>query len=476
MEEPEKETKKEEEPKLTEPVAKEEPTPTPEPVVEEPAAVPYAEEQGFTFVNETSFRFPAYGKVLQYDEDWNPTGVASPDMAWCESSDCQYTIRPITQSEPDENGNVRVTIPIDTEYQDTCYKKDMKGKYGTDTHWRMFRLFDYYTGTQIVIPNDKLTYDQEPLYTELEWDGKTTRVGVSSYEDVLSYPWKDEGKTDDGFTKYTARQRAFRAYEITMPKDYDGLMLVGYREGSTEALYGAKPIDDGTGRSVLGPDVYNQTYTKDDLVFIRVTDQIKQSVPNDYIRQHNIAMFYSGLETDAELMKIKNEKDTDEMLYMPTVCEVSETTEDCEPGMKKVIGYYTIDYSAEGNVAFEAWVDAFDRYTGTSFMSGAPLTINSKTKATELEEPITIDTPSGPKQIFMEVLSKMDKKNKLMTRTITVTCPEDYDGTVFMVGYSSRALAEKLDFEKMASTKMTIDQMPFLQSGKNCFFYTLNGY
>ena len=71
--------------------------------------------------------------------------------------------------------------------------------------------------------------------------------------------------------------------------------------------------------------------------------------------------------------------------------------------MKKVTGSYTIDYSQEGSgVAFEVWVDAFDRYTGTSFMSGSALTLNAKKKTTELEAPITIDTPDGPKEIFME--------------------------------------------------------------------------
>ena len=75
----------------------------------------------------------------------------------------------------------------------------------------------------------------------------------------------------------------------------------------------------------------------------------------------------------------------------------------------------------------------------------------------------------------MEVESKMDKKNKVMNRTITITCPTDYDGTVFMVGYSSRALAEQLDFEALASRKIPVDELPFLKSRMPYYFYTLNG-
>ncbi len=451
----------------------------PEETVEEPAAVPYAEEQGFTFEDPYAgdFYFPTYAQVYYLDGDGNRTGEVDPEAVELISSDCHYQFRPFTVSEPDGDGNVLLTIACDAEYNTTLIDKNIGRDNDVGTYWRVFRLFDYYTGQQIDLPAySELTYDMEPAYTEIEWMGKPVRIGLLSYEEWAYGEFEDKEKTAEGYQVKESTTKGTVFYQVTMPEDYDGLMLVGYKDGVNEELFNAPAQDYVEKTMILGPDNYGLTYTKDDLVMIRVSDATKETVPNDFLSAHKIVTYYPGLQTIATLMKVKNEKDTNELLYMPTDCEVSETIEGCEPGTKKVIGHFAIDYSnEEKNVAFEAWVDAFDRYTGTSFMSGSPLTINAKTKATELEQPITIDTPSGSKEIFMEVESKMDKKNKVMNRTITITCPTDYDGTVFMVGYSSRALAEQLDFEALASRKIPVDELPFLKSKMPYYFYTLNG-
>lgn len=451
----------------------------PEETVEAPAAVPYAEEQGFTFEDPYAgdFYFPTYAQVYYLDGNGNRTGEVDPSTVELISSDCQYQFRPFTVSEPDGDGNVLLTIACDAEYHTTLIDKGIGSDHDVGTYWRVFRLFDYYTGQQIDLPAySELTYDTEPVYTEIEWMDKPVRIGLTSYEEWKYGEYEDKEKTAEGYQVKESTTKGTVFYQVTMPKDYDGLMLVGYKDGVNEELFNAPSQDYVEKTMILGPDNYGLTYTKDDLVLIRVSDAAKESVPDDFLGAHKILTYYPGLQTITTLMKVKNEKDTNELLYMPTDCEVSETIEGCEPGTKKVIGHFAIDYSKEEkNVAFEAWVDAFDRYTGTSFMSGSPLTINAKTKATELEQPITIDTPSGSKEIFMEVESKMDKKNKVMNRTITITCPTDYDGTVFMVGYSSRALAEQLDFEALASRKIPVDELPFLKSGMPYYFYTLNG-
>ncbi len=478
------ETEKEEKPKSKKKVEKaepeieseedSEPVPTPAP------AIPYAEEQGFTFTDPytNDFSLPTYSNIYYKDEDGRILDAVPADDAESVSSDASYHFQNIVRTEPDDNGNVRIFIPYHASYLDTLVEKNAKSSYEVGINWRLFRLYDYYTGIQIPIPDDSnLTYETEPAYTELEWEGNKVRIGIDSYMTSHETGFIDAGKSEDGFSKFEDTTDINIYYCVTAPADYDGLMLVGYKEGSTEAIQKATPSGDGSGTLVLGPDVYNQTYTKDDLIFIRVSENIKDTIPNDFITEHNIRILQNGDTVYAEAMKIKSEKDTEESYYLPTTCCVSESIEDCEPGMKKVTGSYTIDYSAEGSgVAFEVWVDAFDRYTGTSFMSGNALTLNAKKKTTELEAPITIDTPDGPKEIFMETESKMDKKNKVMNRSITITCPVDYDGTVFMVGYSSRALAEKLDFEAMAAKKTPIDQLPFYQSRKPYYFYSLNGY
>ena len=450
-----------------------------EEVVEELPPVPYAEEQGFDFVDPytSDFYFPCFLEAMYYNDEGVLSEPVEPELTECSATDCEYRFRPFTKTAADENGNVRIIIPYDVNCMQTCVDKGVEKNYRPMLNWRMFRLYDYYTGQQIVFSgNYDRTYEMDPVYTEIEWMGETIRIGMASYEEWNGGNYEQTGKTGEGFPIFQAEADWTMYYCVTVPADYDGLMLVGYKEGDTEEITHMDPLDDGKGRTVLGPDIYNRTYMKDDLVMIKVDDHITQTAPADFVVQHNMLIMPTGTEVTAEVMKIKSEKDTDESYYMPTNCYVSESIEDCEPGMKKVTGYYTLDYSEQGSgAAFEAWVDAFDRYTGTSFMSGSPLTINSKNKTTELEEPITISTPSGPVEIFMETSSKMDKKNKLMTRTITVTCPVDYDGTVFMVGYSSRALASELDFEGMAARQMTIDSMPFYKSRKPYYFFNLDG-
>ncbi len=447
---------------------------------EEPVPVPFAEENGFTFEDpyDQIFYAPTCVEAYYTDENGNRTEDIGEDHAEATSTDCSYSFRPFTVSEPDEEGNVVITITQDSEFSTTVVNKGVEPNCAFDTHYRMFRLFDYYTGQQIIIPDySELTYEMDEALTEIQWMGETIPIRVCAHEEWEQGSFEEAGESVDGFPVYENHTTFTVFYRIRVPQDYDGLMLVGYKDGVNNEIVTMETHDSGEGRSVLGPDIYGITYTADDLFLIRACEDIKETVPYDFVASRNIALFYPGLQTHAKLMKVKNEKDTDEMLYMPTNCEVSETIEDCEPGTKKVVGHFTIDYSnEEKNVAFEAWVDALDRYTGTSFMSGSPLTINTKTKATELEEPITLETPYGAREIFMEVESKMDKKNKVMDRTITITCPTDYDGTVFMVGYSSRALAEKLDFEALAARKTPISEMPFYQSGEPYYFYTLNGY
>lgn len=127
-------------------------------------------------------------------------------------------------------------------------------------------------------------------------------------------------------------------------------------------------------------------------------------------------------------------------------CEVSiiETVEGCEEGHKKVICTVTSDVSESlNNDNVWIWISAFDRYTGTSF-----------------EYDGIADISYGDRTYDVGMVFKGGEGFPLWTDTLTVTCPEDYDGTVFQIGYFDSFLAEENAATDYNGKFITIDETP----------------
>ena len=136
---------------------------------------------------------------------------------------------------------------------------------------------------------------------------------------------------------------------------------------------------------------------------------------------------------------------------------ISETTEGVDEGLKKVVAEITFDLSGHPGTGFFWCTRAFDRYTGTYFR------VNEKTK-----EAIRIGDEYG------DVRTEMNQTDDYPVYyvTYTVTCPADYDGTVFWIGYWSpeiRELIRKIDFKVRT---YTMDELSLYTDGYRCFTLT----
>lgn len=149
---------------------------------------------------------------------------------------------------------------------------------------------------------------------------------------------------------------------------------------------------------------------------------------------------------------------------------ISETTEGVEKGFKKVSAVFTIDWSASTSSGEYNWVSAFDRYTGTSFEFDTGTTYAKDGEHTAKEGFVAIQNGEEYYDVSIEFAS--DGQGRLMYRTVTVTCPEDYDGTVFQIGYSSPELAEGFESSVDLSSRLyTIDEFPYY--GDGYYYFTM---
>lgn len=142
---------------------------------------------------------------------------------------------------------------------------------------------------------------------------------------------------------------------------------------------------------------------------------------------------------------------------------IEETTNGAPKGCKKVKAVVKTQMEDEGFW----WLSVFDRYTGTSFEFGDKL----------LSTPNYDDVKKGYVRIlhgddWYDIAVDFDLGGKALkkTSTITVTCPADYDGTVFQIGYSSKEIGDevaKMDLDVLH----TIDEFAAYDSNGHEYLY-----
>ncbi|MCR5788840.1 MAG: hypothetical protein K6G83_03045 [Lachnospiraceae bacterium] len=123
-------------------------------------------------------------------------------------------------------------------------------------------------------------------------------------------------------------------------------------------------------------------------------------------------------------------------------------------GYKEVSATFNFDASAsEKKYGIYGWYSAFDRDSGISLESAGAKQFNASARA-------EVDMDHYPDY----------------SMTITVTCPKDYDGTMFYCGYENAEMAEaaaKLDIEH---NSYRIDELPYYEkNGKNYYFFSGSG-
>ena len=171
-------------------------------------------------------------------------------------------------------------------------------------------------------------------------------------------------------------------------------------------------------------------------------------------------------ESDSE---DEDENATEEEFEVSAKLTISETTENAPDGYKIVKAAFVDDVSgSEGDSGILA-DGAFDRYTGTyfGFENGKPEQ-DGDDKA-DLDDFVRIT--NGNDHYDVTIMSEIDANGSSIKKTITVICPEDYDGTVFFAGYSSKELDEELKAIDLSTKLYTFDELPFMNDGHDMYYF-----
>jgi hypothetical protein len=159
-------------------------------------------------------------------------------------------------------------------------------------------------------------------------------------------------------------------------------------------------------------------------------------------------------------------------IEIPCNIEITETTEGAPEGYKYVFGVFTVDYSEYDdlyeNWDFVSWFSAFDRYTGTSFESDPSATYGDS------QTPGVIPIEYDGKTYDITYLFGYTKKSGVATISVTVTCPEDYEGTVFQCGSGPWEVVDEYSQMDLSEKLYTIDELPYYDSNGYPYFYFSN--
>jgi len=141
-------------------------------------------------------------------------------------------------------------------------------------------------------------------------------------------------------------------------------------------------------------------------------------------------------------------------------------------GYKEVTCVFNCDLSeVESGYKVAQWQSAFDKYTGTSFeFEGEPVSQDQGSKGK-----VVVGSDEEAFDISMEYGVEKAEEARLLKVTIKVTCPEEYNGTVFQIGYSDKEINEanaKIDY---ISGMHTIDELPGFDTNGHQYFYFSDG-
>ena len=144
---------------------------------------------------------------------------------------------------------------------------------------------------------------------------------------------------------------------------------------------------------------------------------------------------------------------------------ISETSCDDRDGYKIVEAVFEVDLNGlpEG-YRFSSWQLAFDKYTGTSFEY-------YQNAGDEQPAEFTFDCRGDKPAVQMSYDTMRDDEAGILTIIIRVTCPEDYDGTVFQMGYSDAEINDA-DLNWPYSERLyTLDELPGFDTNGHEYYY-----
>ena len=163
-----------------------------------------------------------------------------------------------------------------------------------------------------------------------------------------------------------------------------------------------------------------------------------------------------------QTMAVKGSSDLYEFDVTANV-SITESTEGVEEGYKTVTAVFSENMGTEENFLY--WHSAFDRYTGTSFEFDNTALYGNGVREGAI--PIEYDGNTYDVSIEFSVEYNMpDAVHKLV-----ITCPVDYEGTVFQCGYADRE-TEQANLEIDLSERLhTADEFPNFDGNGHKYYY-----
>lgn len=193
--------------------------------------------------------------------------------------------------------------------------------------------------------------------------------------------------------------------------------------------------------------------------------------PIDFLEAHDITITPQG---DCKVTLWAGEQDGVTFVSdydAPVNVVISETTEGTDEGFKKVSALFTLDAFSNCPSDFIKFQTlTFDRYTGTSFEFDSNSTTYFSGDHETKEGYVTIQNGDEYYDVSME--QSVDFQNPIAYITLTVTCPVDYNGTVFCIGYITPELGEQYDQMDLSARLYTIDELPFY--GEKYLYFTMS--
>lgn len=149
---------------------------------------------------------------------------------------------------------------------------------------------------------------------------------------------------------------------------------------------------------------------------------------------------------------------------------ISESTADVADGYKKVSAVFVIDAKNCTGNGILFWCSAFDRYTGTSFEFDSAVNEQLDGEHTAQDGFVTIRNGNESYDVSIEFMT--EGEGLLVTKTVSVTCPADYEGVMFQLGKDSLEQMTKNAEIDYAARLYTIDELPYF--GGDYQYFTMS--
>lgn len=230
---------------------------TPEPTIEptpEPENLSFFDKNHLQFSGPEDLSLPCAGMIIEYPGDpfhWKQ------ETAHLKVRDtpASYHIESLEKSEPDSDGNITYTIRWTVEHVFIVDIADQAwGSFDSYIWFCNYGLFDYYTGTSLNPEEDSSNE------LDLTWEENTYHI-VSTWSTEPAF-----GEWTENEESMESTDTAEYCYQVTVPADYDGLILYINGAGATYEEYLEKNPEPGFGTTM--DDIENA----DHWICIRVSD------------------------------------------------------------------------------------------------------------------------------------------------------------------------------------------------------------